>query len=491
MSSELSRALLADHFIHEIGKQELRPPIYNSSVLVHQSGWHTERYLNLYYDDRTPYPLLLLMNSKESVIYLSLTKEKNLVKEMFRKYWKDPTFLNKRSNLFFKYATKVDQWYHSWNYKKLNSCQEKEPLSEFKQFLDVTWHMNAIPFFSIYFDKSVAEELISEFKLKIDSERLDYLWEHAQNLPAHSFEKKRRLYLLSLISQGDSWDKIGEKCQYFKTAYDRVYSVSDVQKELKKEYSSISAAKAKEIIEDENKALLPRRRANQEWLNSLSEPERKISYFIQYLIDLRDTRKDYLMKAVTSFYRMGEYLFEKAGLSKDLIMVVSTEELTRGSDFFVENKEHIEERKNGMSLLVHYNAEQEVEYGPVDDNKQRIDQFYLGDRNQGELLLRGQPASSGMIVGRVRIVKNVEKDKFLNGEILVTGMTRPEFVPLMGKAAGIITDEGGVTCHAAIVSREMRKPCVIGTKVATFVLHDGDLVEVNGSKGIVKILKKK
>ena len=69
-------------------------------------------------------------------------------------------------------------------------------------------------------------------------------------------------------------------------------------------------------------------------------------------------------------------------------------------------------------------------------------------------------------------------------------MTRPEFVHLMRTAKGIITDEGGIACHAAIVSRELGKPCIIGTKIATKVLKDGDLVEVDANKGIVKILKK-
>jgi pyruvate,water dikinase len=68
-------------------------------------------------------------------------------------------------------------------------------------------------------------------------------------------------------------------------------------------------------------------------------------------------------------------------------------------------------------------------------------------------------------------------------------MTRPEFVPLMKKAIAIVTDEGGITCHAAIVSRELKKPCIIGTKVATQVLKDGDMVEVDANSGIVRILK--
>ena len=75
------------------------------------------------------------------------------------------------------------------------------------------------------------------------------------------------------------------------------------------------------------------------------------------------------------------------------------------------------------------------------------------------------------------------------GEILVTEMTSPDYVPAMKKALGIITDEGGLTCHAAIVARELKVPCIIGTKFATEILKNGDLVKMNASSGIVEIIK--
>jgi pyruvate,water dikinase len=68
-------------------------------------------------------------------------------------------------------------------------------------------------------------------------------------------------------------------------------------------------------------------------------------------------------------------------------------------------------------------------------------------------------------------------------------MTTPDFVPAMRKAVAIITDEGGITCHAAIVSRELGKPCIIGTKIATKALKDGDVVEVDADNGVVRIIK--
>lgn len=101
----------------------------------------------------------------------------------------------------------------------------------------------------------------------------------------------------------------------------------------------------------------------------------------------------------------------------------------------------------------------------------------------------GQSANKGKYSGKVRVLKTSHIQNFLKGEILVAGMTTPDFAPIMKEAGAIITDEGGITCHAAIVSRELGIPCIIGTKIATKVLKDGDLVEVDADRGIVKILK--
>ena len=97
----------------------------------------------------------------------------------------------------------------------------------------------------------------------------------------------------------------------------------------------------------------------------------------------------------------------------------------------------------------------------------------------------------GVASGRVRIIfqKTNSKYNIKDGEILVTDMTKPDMLTACKKAAAIITDEGGITCHAAIIAREMKKPCVIGTKNATQILHDGDLVEVDANNGVVKIIK--
>lgn len=104
---------------------------------------------------------------------------------------------------------------------------------------------------------------------------------------------------------------------------------------------------------------------------------------------------------------------------------------------------------------------------------------------------RGMTASSGKAIGTARVLTSVkDMDKVMVGDILVAIMTRPDYIPAMKRAAAIVTNEGGITCHAAIVSRELGKPCIIGTKIATQVIKDGDLVEVNGNHGVVKIIRR-
>ena len=82
-------------------------------------------------------------------------------------------------------------------------------------------------------------------------------------------------------------------------------------------------------------------------------------------------------------------------------------------------------------------------------------------------------------------------DKFNKGDILIAFMIRPMFLLQMRRAGAIVTDEGGITCHAAIVARELGIPCIIGTKIATQVLKDGDEVEVDAERGMIKVLKRK
>lgn len=104
--------------------------------------------------------------------------------------------------------------------------------------------------------------------------------------------------------------------------------------------------------------------------------------------------------------------------------------------------------------------------------------------------ITGAPAYPGKVKAKVKkILSFADMGSFKAGEVLVTEMTNPDYVPIMKIAAAVVTDEGGTTCHAAIASRELKVPCIVGTKIATHVLHDGDMVEVDATNGIITVLK--
>jgi pyruvate,water dikinase len=105
----------------------------------------------------------------------------------------------------------------------------------------------------------------------------------------------------------------------------------------------------------------------------------------------------------------------------------------------------------------------------------------------GETLIRGLGASPGTASGPVRLLHTPEEGfRFQSGEVLVAVMTSPDWVPLMRRAAAIVTDGGGMTSHAAIVSRELGVPCIVGTGRATRVLRDGEVVTVDAREGVVR-----
>jgi pyruvate,water dikinase len=101
-----------------------------------------------------------------------------------------------------------------------------------------------------------------------------------------------------------------------------------------------------------------------------------------------------------------------------------------------------------------------------------------------EPVVTGRAAAPGLVAGRARVVHSIEEGKELEeGEILVAPMTTPDWVPTMRRAAALVTDGGGITCHAAIVSRELRVPCIVGARTATTALRTGEVVTVDGAAG--------
>jgi len=142
----------------------------------------------------------------------------------------------------------------------------------------------------------------------------------------------------------------------------------------------------------------------------------------------------------------------------------------------------------GLQIEQHYGAPQDIEWA-LQDGKMYIVQsrpITTLEAESGTQLLSGLGASPGRVAGKVRVMRELQADaKIGKDEILVAEMTSPDWVPVMRHAGALVTDEGGMTCHAAIVSRELRIPCVVGTGNATRVLKSSQLVTVDGTRGAI------
>ncbi|RMF90657.1 MAG: phosphoenolpyruvate synthase [Methanobacteriota archaeon] len=153
----------------------------------------------------------------------------------------------------------------------------------------------------------------------------------------------------------------------------------------------------------------------------------------------------------------------------------------------------------GKLLESHYGKPQDVEWAIEDGSDPYLTQtrpitvlYAEGEEKEEEagegrkVIVKGLGASPGTASGPVKILQNVEElDKVKEGDVLVTTMTNPDMVPAMKRAVAIVTEEGGMTCHAAIVSRELGIPSIVGTGNATQVLKDGMVITVDGSRGVV------
>ena len=166
-----------------------------------------------------------------------------------------------------------------------------------------------------------------------------------------------------------------------------------------------------------------------------------------------------------------------------------------GGQRVLSDEQALELARLGLATEAHYGAPQDTEWA-FSQGKLYLVQARpittLGAKTEvtslkgATLLLQGLAASSGRATGKVRVLDSPDQgDDLKDGEILVARMTSPDWVPTMRRAGALVTDEGGTTCHAAIVSRELGVPCVVGARTATTVLRTGELVTVDGSQGAV------
>lgn len=219
-----------------------------------------------------------------------------------------------------------------------------------------------------------------------------------------------------------------------------------------------------------------------------STQEKYLFWLARQLSFIKNYRKDVLYK---SYYQNDKLLTEigrRLSLSVRQVKHILPQEM---AGFLFTKKDNLVllNQRINYSVLTYTSPKLQIFTGKKAKNL--IKRLVAKEVSQKDIKeLKGQVAYSGKVLGKVRIVNwPAEMKNFKKGEILVSEKTNPNLIPAIKKAAAIITDEGGLTCHAAIISRELKIPCIVGTKIATQIFKTGDLLEVDANQGVVRKIK--
>jgi phosphohistidine swiveling domain-containing protein len=483
---------LAQKFLSEIKATGDLTTLHNYSLFIFGSGYNTAKYYQPVFKKQPAYALLNLRFKGKTGIFLPEHAWREYGTEVFTKYLKNPASVIRIEKNFYHNFPEIDKRYYKYTYDFIAQQAEKKLLPILGNTFDLFWATNAWSHFSVYFDLDLCYLISKKAYSDVTRLELEDIWHEATDMVAESFDKAQKRDILNYLIKNGNDENLTEYCQYFFTTYKHVLSLKEAAREIKKTYGKFlkNPKLAQAEIKKMDAEKLVKEKAFKIWRAKLSLRQKRVADFCQLVMHVRDQRKNHFAKGITTTWRIAEKIFETAGVDKQLIEnVILIEELTKGSRYIAAIKKTLIKRNNSYAVYVPYRGKKQISYHGLNQEYKIINKYIIRKEEKTVQEIKGQIGNRGITQGIVRIIKSpTQFNSFQKNEILVTGMTRPEYVSLMRKAKAIITDEGGITCHAAIVSRELNKPCVIGTKFATRVLKDGDLVEVNADKGVVKIL---
>lgn len=241
----------------------------------------------------------------------------------------------------------------------------------------------------------------------------------------------------------------------------------------------------------ELKGLFLQRKKNIKQLIHELKPSKKFLQLIKFLqenVILRDHRDMIRQKYNLELKKFYTEVGKRLGLDIEEVAVLTNQEIIQYlKNGFAFPKNEMSKRAKAY-LLIQKSLIANIYSG--NEAIQKAKSELKSNKNPLENTLTGIVGSRGKVTGKVIVVyTNKDLAKVKEGTIMVATMTRQDFVPAIRRAAALVTDEGGVICHAAIIAREFRIPCVVNTKIGTQILKDGDMVEVDANLGTIKKLK--
>lgn len=308
--------------------------------------------------------------------------------------------------------------------------------------------------------------------------------------------QKEELNLIKIAEKNEVDDNIlRDHAQKYSFLFFNIYyeeKIFDSLKERIKKIKKKEESAQKYIKESESKCKHTKR--IQKNLANIIGKEDQLLDLIEFLREqgmLRFYYKGLFFGVEYKFLNLFKEIARRIELSIDKYMLTYRIEDTR--KFLLEGKKlsskYIKERKS-IFIFLQENGEK---YFLSGNSAKKKEQEFFDDKTEEISELKGVVANRGKAIGRAKVIltdsfEQIEKGMsyFKDGEILITTMTQPNFLPIMKKASAILTNQGGIICHAAVLSRELGIPCIIQLYKATKVFKDGDMIEVDAEQGIVR-----
>ncbi|MBU1855168.1 MAG: hypothetical protein KKF89_05585 [Nanoarchaeota archaeon] len=313
---------------------------------------------------------------------------------------------------------------------------------------------------------SVSNRLSLTLKEEIDILKL------AMKIKDKSFSSKKVQKEIDKIYQDHCWST----CSYYKEKPKTRYHYAKTLKSLIKKNPELLLKKIMDKITNE---LYERERI----LDNLKKDEKIIAEITSSSAFLKDYARMFVNKLIFKSEPLFEEIARRTNKKIEYIKNLLPEEIKRLINGLPNDKNLIKERLKHNICLVHKGEL----FLLVGKEAKEFEKKYIEKDVKEMKELKGRIACKGYGIGKAKIVLGVNDfKKFKKGDILVASNTSPDFVPIMKKAVAIVAEEGGITTHVSVISRELNIPCVVGIKDVTKIIKDNEMIEVDANKGVIK-----
>lgn len=412
--------------------------------------------------------------------YIDAASWIQLVEGLNKKYTSNVKNLEKYEKQFFldgKNYLRTAKKIARLNLKKLNN---KELLSIFLNHQDKRFRYSCFAWSAFILNNYVADRATAILETYIKKAKIE---NDKQEIIDSLFRPEKRAAILELQYQVEKHNGELTKKQ-FDNLYEQfkwlacldIHNKPWTKEEFKAQVKSFTKSSKKNQISFETIK------------KELKFSKKDLDYLLmaKRFVYIKDARDDFRRESVFYASNLYKELARRMGIEPEEVSYLQEEEIIE----FLSGKNSIDkkiiyERKKGFILYLDYKKRLVCLQGDL--LQKVLTMFGLSTQKEEGKELTGSVASQGMVKGKVVIVKGIKDLNKVNpGDILVAVTTHPDYVAAMRRAVAIVTDEGGITSHAAIVAREFGIPCIVGTQHATAMFADGDIIEVDAMKGMVR-----